>query len=267
MENQQINRNMDKIQIKAAFVVQLIDDFSEETISGADFTLFIEKEKKPIYKPEGYYVFTHLLQKEFILHINSFCYNRESILITLDDKKSYFFLKVRLKPNKNYKFYSGITCVEGKTMPDEIIYLYLKHTKEYKKLLCDLKKDKSEICEEIFLYNPEKKDLEGKIFLISNQEENTEELIELGASLDSEFCRYRLKKTLLEEFKKTGTKLFPVYTAKSDKMGWYFIPIRQKLLEKQECDLEFHGAKIRKKKIILENAGINLVINPQEKEK
>ena len=62
-------------------IIQLIDDFRNEIIK--DFTIqpIVEQGKTPIWKEEGYYIFTDIPETEYNIFINAIGYGRQRIVL------------------------------------------------------------------------------------------------------------------------------------------------------------------------------------------
>lgn len=236
--------------IRVSLVVQLIDEFTDQLVSGQGIELSIDGESKPVRKSEGYYVFTNLKATQAVLRFSSPIYQGEMVELDLLPEQ-FCMVKLRIRPNRNYSFPSGTTILEGEAEKGSLVMYYQKEGKECLKLLFDAETKGKNPLEKLSIYNPENKNLDGRIFVISNEEEKKEELIQIREQSIQKEQEYLLMEPLRNSYKKLGTKIFPVSTSKTDEQGRFLLPIRYAQRISPNGIFEIRGKKKVKKSVSL----------------
>lgn len=248
----------DNIHIRVSLVVQLVDDYTDQVITGNGVSIEVDGQKKPIKKSDGFFVFTNLNGGGVTLRVWSPLYQEEIRRVDLGqlDQKDRM-LKLRLRPNRSYGLPKGTTCIEGKTEPGMEVYAYLPKSRGYSKLLFDTKKTLEDKVQQIKIYNPEGIDLEERYLMIINEESQKGELIRILRLLDGEHGTYQVIAPLKEDYKKIGTKLFLVYTTTADPKGKYFLPVKHGNKEELLCVIRTSSDKVKEKTVVLEEGRVN----------
>ncbi|MCC8024465.1 MAG: hypothetical protein LIP16_04080 [Clostridium sp.] len=206
-----------------SFVVMLLDDFNNKVISGSSARVWIPNEKPPIPKAGGYYVFTDVRQRQFELLVESAMYESQRVEMDLAGLHSPGqIIKLRLVPNRSYLLPSGTTCVEGRAEPGSQIRIFTTRHVNPMKLLYDYS-HRGEGAQELKLYHPEEADMEGRLLYIEHKSGTGEFFRILKAG--QEAGTYILPEPLCNSYKKIGTALYPVYGARADQRGEFFLPI------------------------------------------
>ena len=202
-----------------SLVVTLIDDFTGRVITGSNARAWIENEKPPIKKSEGWSVFIDLPEGEYTVFAQGGTYNKKSCVCNIS-REHYTDLKIRLSPNKSYRLPSGTSVIKGEAPPESVITAYPSDKSAAYKLLSDVKKG----AESLGIFYPDGIDIEGKLFYIMG-ENGKGEFLRVGAAVPDGKSEHRLWQAVKNAYPKIGTLLFPVSEAMADSAGEFFIPI------------------------------------------
>ncbi|NPV90576.1 MAG: hypothetical protein HPY50_07385 [Firmicutes bacterium] len=113
---------LSKVRIVASLVVCLIDDYTGEACKRGKFSLTLEDKvvRRPVPKPEGYYVFTDLPGGSCRLSIRSDIFFEETLDVNLDaidDPEGVLY--VSLRPRSFYPFPEGAALIRGGLRDEE----------------------------------------------------------------------------------------------------------------------------------------------------
>ena len=137
-------------------------------------------------------------------------------------KEEYPVIKVRLKPDWVYRLPMGSTSIRGYGKPNKRLFVIPEDENQYYKLLHPyLQKEGEKL--EIAIYNPEQKDLEGKLFEIVDKKTNQRDMF-LLLKKDGQDC-YRLNQPLSHSYPKVGSRIYQVYSCETDEEGKYYLPM------------------------------------------
>lgn len=242
----------DMVSFHASLVVLPVDDFTGKPVTGNKVRIFIPGQKPPLIKPDGYYVFINLTEPKAVLHCEGGLYYPRSEEISLEGKEDPFVYMLRLSPNASYPVPAGTTCVEGTAAAGKRVRFQCMERDKTYKLLYEYQgsKDNGRF---ISLYNPERRELAGKTFLIQDKEEKNHEYFTIVEA--AEEGRYRLAEPLQHDYKKAGSVIFPVYEACADKAGNFFLLIDNSSLAETPWLWEIEG----------EGAGKEIVLKPGQR--
>ncbi len=212
-----------QIGYRVALAVLVIDDFTGRILSGSDIQVKIKGSSvKPVRKPDGYFVFTSGPEIKQIVVESHFYQPAELSVDTGKLNPLHPVVIVRLTPNRLYPMAKNVTTLEGLAPAgNEIQVICDSYTQPYK-LLCDYDRDSTKGLE-IRLFQAEKKDLSGKTLAIKMKDQIEAEVFKVLEMADQEQGLFRLEKPLSQGYQKMGTSIFPVYTAKADQHGDYFL--------------------------------------------
>lgn len=213
----------DRVSTKVSLVVQLIDDFNNRVIMGSGVRVWIEGEKPPIRKPEGYYVFTNLSNGQPQVLIESGTYEKQAVAVDLKAGGPYSLIKVRMVPGRAYVLPPQTTCVEGLARPGSRIRLFSREGAKPLKLLHDYACG-GESKGEMGIYHPEDMELEGKCLAIENRDRTFWEFFRIQGK-GREGGNYQLSEALTHDYKKIGTAIYLVYATNADETGRFFLPV------------------------------------------
>lgn len=207
--------------LRVSLVVTLIDDFTGRVITGSNARAWIENEKPPIKKNEGWSVFVNLSGGEYTVFAEGGFYNRAVCDVSVTaENGAYTDLKMRLTPSTSYPLPRGTTIITGTAKPNCAVMIYPDDRSVSYKLLSDVKKG-SEI---MGIYFSGDLDIEGKLFYIKG-ENNSGEFFRVRCAVKDKPSEYRIAAKLANAYPKIGTLICPVSEAVSDNNGRFFIPI------------------------------------------
>lgn len=206
---------------KVSLVVTLIDDLTGRVITGSNARAWIENEKPPIKKREGWSVFVNLPDGEFTVFADGGFYNKAANVIKISAKENggYTDLKMRLTPSAAYPLPGGTAVISGTAEPNTAVRVYPDDKTLSYKLLSDVKKG-SEV---VGIYVPGDFDIEGKLFYI--KDEKNGEFFRVRCAVKDKPSEYMLCEKLTRAYSKIGTAVCSVSEAVSDKNGRFFIPV------------------------------------------
>ena len=99
---------------KLAFVVLLVDDFSNrEPIGGVDVSLK-DRNEKPVKNLSSYYLFLDLPDDSYTVQVRSDYYFDEELDTTAELDAKNPVVNITLKPKPSYPFPPGATLIRGK---------------------------------------------------------------------------------------------------------------------------------------------------------
>jgi len=210
---------------RVALAVLVIDDFNNKILKGSSVQVKItDVPEKPIRKQDGYFVFTGDLETIQQIEVESPLYYKAVIKVAPKRLNPLHpVLKIRLQPNRLYGVPGGVTFLEGRGLPGTEIQVILENRAQQMKLLYDYSRENKDNSREIRLFQAAKKDLAGKYLAISGKEQQDPEIFQILEMTDPEQGVCILTEALSSDYKKTGTTIFPVYTAKTDDRGEYYL--------------------------------------------
>lgn len=216
----------EKINIKVAFVVMLIDDFTDEVIPATEARVWVEGEKPPILKNGGYYIFTNIKKKKVSIKISAFAYQSRMITEEISSEGKLRIIKVRMVPDEHYSLPENTLILQGKAKPNETLELIFRETQTPIRLV---KNYSSEDENRILLYNPLRVSLtERKVLFFT--EKKYEEAKIVSQNNEEE---YVLDRKLKNEYEKSETMIYIVCQINCDECGNYRVPI-PKLYESKD---------------------------------
>jgi hypothetical protein len=246
----------ESLHMSSSLIVLVIDDYSNKVVISSGLSVEVEGEKKPIRKPDGYYVFLNLKNKAANLTIRCNTYYTEKRSVDLTQLKNTDpVIKIRVKPNKYYPALHQATCLQGIGKPGCEVRVVCEDAMKHFRLLYDYNKD--DMKDEIAIYNPDNNDLEGKLFQIMDKDRKHKEMFCAVKSKETQNSLYKIEPPLKNTYQKVGTKILPVFSSKTDSNGEYFIMINNINEDSAKCRCEIAGDKTITKDIILKTGKIN----------
>lgn len=225
-----MNKEREHIRHKVSFILELWDAFSDQPISDAALLVQTEDGRRPIRKPEGFYVFTDCLLPT-VVTIESARYEREEIRIIEESTQSRI-LKKRLCPGKNYPIPEGTACLYGTIRPNSQIEVFVEENAGLWHLLSDYQVKRAP--DEMEIFNPLKKDLVGRRFYIQDREEKNTDFFEVKQQ-EGRSGKVFLAEPLKASYKKAGTKLYECSSARADEKGRFLIPLKLRTQGEEEA--------------------------------
>lgn len=217
------------VKLKVSFVLQMIDSFTEKTVSDANVQVSAKDVKLPIRKRDGYYVFINCPMKQLEIRVSSPLFLEEHFFVdTSKLPNDNPVVKVRLKPNRRYPLLNHALRLEGKAKAGGLVEVVLYKNSDFLRIISDYdnKTNGNLLC----VYNPKQKDIENAKFFIINEEEQKKEIFFIDY-FDCEKNAYQLAEPLKKSYSKIGTRIYPVYGTVTDSYGNYYLPIKIKSSE------------------------------------
>lgn len=233
----------DRVRFHASLVVLVIDDFTGRPVVGSNVKVSIREQKPPVVKGDGYYVFVNLTETSVTLLCESGIYEQRTEQVDLAGGMENEVLIIRLLPNAQYPIPSNTTCISGRTQPGRRLLFWNSDGKGYK-LLYDYTCQEKENEHLIDIFNPDNKEMEGKVFFICGQDERKKEYFTIVGKTDQ---HYRMDRPLSRDYKKVGTVIMPVYEIYADERGEFFLPVAGNYDQKTELICQAEGDKEDKK--------------------
>lgn len=216
---------------RASLVFYVVDDFTGHPVpaGGAELTIKMqeqeEKKAEPasaflqagpdrllIRRDDGYFIFMNLENGSYEVSITGRYFYEKKVRVDLPgNNKLCDVIPVRLVPNQHYPFPASAVCLEGYGEPNIRLQLLIRQEGKEFKLLSDYKEEKI-----IQLFSLEKKELDGRSFLIDDKEYFTVE-----QTLDREKQLYRMKEPLKGAYKKNEARIVPVMEVDTDEKGYF----------------------------------------------
>ena len=227
-----------QVRHSVSFVLELWDDFMDRPISDASLDVYTEDKKRPIRKEGGFYVFTNC-SFPAVVTIESAWYEREEIRIPSMDRQNPV-IKRRLSPGRRYPLPEGTTFVQGLASPDARVEVSVEDDSALWRLLSDY--DAKKTPDQMELFNPFEKELEGRRFYIRDREGNKEDFFQIGHQ-EGRTGVVRLTEALAHGYKKAGTKLYECSSTRADADGTFQIPLKVRTQGKKEilCRIGIDG--------------------------
>ena len=203
---------------RVSLAVLLIDELTGRAITGSNARAWIENEKPPVKKGDGWFIFTELPPKKHTVLAEGGHYQRQSAEC-FTDGEGLPTLRLCLKPAKTYPLPSGCLRVEGSAEPNAVVTAYIPSKKNAFNLLADAKQGSDTLT----VFHSDGVNLEGCAFRIiaSNGEE---ESVFVRAKTGEN--AYRLTAPLLNVYQRIGTMLVPASETSADGNGSFFMALR-----------------------------------------
>lgn len=183
-----------------------------EKAEPASAFLQVGSDRLLIRKDDGYFIFMNLEKGSYEVSITGNYFYEKKIRVDLPEENKFSdVIPVRMAPNRHYPFPVSAVCLEGYGQPCTRLQLLIRQEGKEFKLLSDYNGGKM-----IQLFSLEKKELEGRRFLIDDKEYFTVE-----QTLDKEKQLYRLKEPLNGFYKKNESGVVPVMETDTDEKGYF----------------------------------------------
>lgn len=218
--------------IHVSLIVSLIDSFTGKKPETSQLHVSVEGGKTPIRKKEGYYIFTNLDSDIVTVVVTSPEYQqirKRVALSELDEKEP--FITIRIQPSRAYANRAGATVIYGKAKPlQELLFAAMEDSVFYR-LMSDCE---GKHCKELTIFNPRMETLEGRRFLMWQKGIKKYEIAHIIKMPNPNMENYILESSLEKSYKKSETRLYPIYDCSADENGDYFILIPSLSGEKTE---------------------------------
>lgn len=242
-------RSEDVFGRKVSAAVIFTDAFSGNVITGNTVQVYLYKNafpaKKAVLKQDGYHIFSDIEAGFYILAVRSDLYQQEEREIEIDGA-GFMHIKIKLYPNRNYRFPSDTTIISGRTYPNAQLKFYDSFNTGSFRLLSDYEKNNDTMC--IFhdnIIGTEEIDL---LIFFKNRKDKF--FITLGEMKDKNRYEYVVLNPLNVDLKKEDTVIIPVFSYKAGKAGECFVPLKDEFVGKERTMLYINSAAARIEKEI-----------------
>lgn len=194
---------MDRIQMRAALVIQVLDAVTHRTVeeSGSRPEIRITSGKPPFYKGDGYYLFLQPPEPEAVVTVRAYGY--ESFRRNAAElAASKGICKIYMQPDCRYPLSTGIYGLQGMAEPGSTLLLVCREPAWQGRLTEDY-----EAGGEVIAFSTKRKEDIGMEFRIQEQEQK--EFLKLAESMDTGQGQYRLALPLAHSYQKGKAVLFP----------------------------------------------------------
>lgn len=203
---------------RASLAVLLIDDLTGAPIQGSNARVWIDGEKPPIKKFDGWNAFLGLAEGDYTLCAEGGTYERAVMTVTVGSGMEK--LQLRLLPNRLYRLPPDCIRVEGTAEPGAEITAYSRG----KQQMFKLQRDCCAGDESAVLFCQSSTSPEGRLLRFSAPD-GSGETLRVGKPADAE-GEYSLGAPLSRAYPKIGTVLVPASRTKADDKGRFFAVVR-----------------------------------------
>ena len=204
---------------RVTLAVLLIDDLTGRQITGSNARAWIEKEKPPIKKNDGWFVFADL--RPGCYEVNAEGGQFVSCITKVEIKEgSIQMMSIRLRPGRVYPVPSGCLRVEGRAEPGSKVTIINCNKASGFKLLSDCRSGDDKVS----VFHPDGVRLDGRSFRLTGND-GSSELVFLSTASGTD-CKngcYQLSKPLKGDYSRIGSILMPAYSADTDETGKFFM--------------------------------------------
>ncbi len=205
--------------IRVSLAVLLLDDLTGKPVTGSNARAWIENEKPPIKKNDGWFVFTDLRPGDCLVRAEGGVFQLSMMPCQLHEGRMET-LTIRLKPSRVYPVPSHCLRVEGRADLDTAVTFINCRKNAGFKLLADAEKGSSVIS----VFHADGIRLEGRSFRLTSTDGVSEDLILIGAV--NREGQYQLAAPLQEDHPRIGSQLFPTESALTNEKGEFFLVLK-----------------------------------------
>lgn len=227
---------------RVSLVVILIDDLTGKTITGSNARAWIDNEKPPIKKNDGFNVFIDLPAGEHELRAEGGFYTQTSVTCRIEES-GYQTVTLRLVPNSLYPVPKDCIRIEGTAAPGLPVVVYSQDKGVAYKLLSEVKKG----ADTIGIYHDDSVNIEGKLLKIIASG-GKGEFIRVSARTDKEKSEYLLSEKLSGDYPKVGTIIVPAFRTTADGTGKFTIILKNSFSKDSQITCETGEGKKEKSK-------------------
>ena len=200
---------------KAAFVLQVIDDFKNTPVKAGLVSVMLEDGRRPIQTAEGYFVFMDLLPGIYRVCLNGPIY--QPLWIELEAGAAPCpVAAVRMLPGSTYPLPEGSCRISGTCAPGACVRLTYTWPDRPLKLLFDYEGGPV-----IRIFSPSAAALDGRELCISGKEFFT-----IRQTLDMEDRVYLMDKPLKGSYKKGAAMISYTSSVHADDQGNFFMAVQ-----------------------------------------
>jgi hypothetical protein len=234
---------------RVSVAVLVLDDFTDQVLSGPAIQVSVPgMVGKPIRKSDGYFVFTSDQGPVRQVEVQSMFYARETVDVDPAQLNPLHpVVRIRLKPNRRYAMAGSATCLEGSAEPgSEVRLIHGSHPHPLRLLY-----DYSNKQREISIFDPEKRELSGKVLAIQGKDQKEPEIFRILEMTDREQGVCLIDRDLKHDYKKIGAAIYPVYMARADEQGEYFLFLKDLSEKESLCTVQAVGRKTVRRELSL----------------
>ena len=202
--------------LRASLVLVMLDDFTDRKITDSSLIIRSGNGLAPVKKGNGIYIFMNLPEGNLGFFAEGPYYCRKELDVWIEAGQEGVIYPVRLTPNRYYPVPSGTCCLEGHTEPGEKLLFYRSNEPKPWKLLKNYEKEKT-----IEIFTGSSQSVEYRMLYLEGKD-GKGEFFEVE---HADGQQYHLKAPLKSEYKKIGSKIYPVYTVTADENGDFFLPV------------------------------------------
>lgn len=247
---------------KAAFVLNVIDDFENTPVKPGQVTVKLEDGRRPIQKADGYFVFMDLQPGKYRIHLSGPMY--QPVWTELEtDGRCCMVAAVRMLPGKAYPLSGGSCRITGNTAPGAFVRFIYTRAQGPLKLLYDYEDGTI-----IRIFSTMAAALDGRMLCISDNENPAEckrsaagkEFFTIRQTLDTEERVYLMDRALSSSYKKGTAHISYTTQVQADEYGEFFMAVANSGDGKLKGILEIPGKEISQKVVELDG-GQQLKVN------
>lgn len=205
--------------MRASLAVLLADDLTGVPIKGSNARVWIEGQKPPVKKTDGWNAFLDLAAGKYTLLAEGGTYERASVEVTVG--KSIGTVLMRLRPNRLYRLPPDCLRLEGKAEPGTVMTVYPIGRQSAFKLLKDYEQGSGTVT----LYHSGSSTPEGRLFRFISPEGGSEN-VRIGSSTGNAEGEYLLDTPLANAYPRIGSVLVPASLVTADEKGSFFAVVR-----------------------------------------
>ena len=227
---------------RVSLVVLLIDDLTGKIITGSNARAWIDNEKPPIKKNDGFNVFLNLAEGDHEVKAEGGFYSQTSVNCHVDNEK-HTTVTIRLAPNASYPVPTDCIRIEGSAEPGQPVVVYSQDKGAAYKLLSDAGKGK----DIIGIYHDDSVNIEGKLLKVIASG-GKGEFIRVSSRTDKEKSEYQLSEKLAGDYPKVGTIIVPAFRTTADSSGKFTIILKNSFSKGSQITCETGEGKKAKSK-------------------
>ena len=208
-----------RVTARVSLAVLLLDDLTGLPITGSNARAWIEGQKPPVKKNDGWNAFLQLPCGTYTVTAEGGTYMRTTAEVQVE--KKLVTLLMRLSPNRLYRIPPDSIRVEGKAEPGAEITLFARGKQAAFKLQKDAKAGDASLS----LYCGESASPEGRLLRLTAPE-GSGETVRIGEASKEAQGEYALDEALRNSYPKVGTAIAPAVRTRADENGSFFAVVR-----------------------------------------
>ena len=226
-----------------SLVIVPIDDFTNRVITKNELKFSAKGEKPAIWK-QGFYIFLDLQQTEITLQVESKCYQKQEIHMSIEGRETKI-LKLRMIPNERYRTNGSCTVVTGRGIPEEVVTFYSDELGQSFRLSKEYRRESF-----LEIYHAAGLDFTGKMVWIKGREQDW--FVTLGELSEEVDNQYEIA-PLQDDIRKLEASLYLVHETKCSADGSFYLLLPNGKSEEfrgrfvcgeKELDILLHNNKI-----------------------